>query len=306
MEEMVGKIKLELDQYCGEDLYSDGEIEQTLLDLAKTHTEEELNSVIAQKYSWPVLYHFSHIRSNIVAWLPIDKSMEVLEIGSGCGAITGKLAEMSRHVDCIELSKQRSLINANRNRAHDNITIKVGNFTDVEKTLTKQYDVITLIGVFEYAECYVNIEQPYTAFLEIIKKHLKKGGQIVIAIENRLGMKYLSGCMEDHTSLIGEGLKHYPVSSGVKTFDKSELCAILNSAGLSNHTFYYPHPDYKLPMQIYSDDYLPKVGELSQNYNNLDQERVEVFLERDGFDFAIAHNLFPEVSNSFLVVALGE
>ena len=59
-------------------------------------------------------------------------------------------------------------------------------------------------------------------------------------------------------------------------------------------------------MQIYSDDYLPKVGELSQNYNNLDQERVEVFLERDGFDFAIAHNLFPEVSNSFLVVALGE
>ena len=137
MEEMVGKIKLELDQYCGEDLYSDGEIEQTLLDLAKTHTEEELNSVIAQEYSWPVLYHFSHIRSNIVAWLPIDKSMEVLEIGSGCGAITGKLAEMSRHVDCIELSKQRSLINANRNRAHDNITIKVGNFTDVEKTLTK-------------------------------------------------------------------------------------------------------------------------------------------------------------------------
>ena len=112
--------------------------------------------------------------------------------------------------------------------------------------------------------------------------------------------------MEDHTSLIGEGLKHDPLSSGVKTFDKSELCAILNEVGLTDYTFYYPYPDYKLPMQIYSDDYLPKVGELSQNYNNLDQERVEVFREKDGFDFAITHHLFPEVSNSFLVVALGE
>lgn len=300
MIEKIGNVTLDLEAYCGKDLYSDGEIEDTLLDIAKTHNEEELNQVIKDQYSWPVLYHFSHIRQNIITWLPITKKQSVLEIGAGCGAITGALASMAGDVTCVELSKKRSLINANRNRKHNNITIKVGNYTDVEKTL-KQYDVITLIGVFEYAECYVDAKEPYIYFLQNICKHLKPGGELIIAIENRLGMKYLSGCMEDHTSLIGEGLKNYPSTSGVHTFERSELEEVFQKAGISAYKFYYPYPDYKLPLQIYSDEYLPKCGELRNNYNNLDQERVEIFKEDEAFDFAIKNGIFPQLSNSYLV-----
>ena len=68
----------------------------------RNYTEEELNRVIAQRKSWPVLYHFSHIRQNIVQWLPITKSHKVLEIGSGCGAVTGALARLAGDVTCIE------------------------------------------------------------------------------------------------------------------------------------------------------------------------------------------------------------
>lgn len=32
----------------------------------------------------------------------------------------------------------------------------------------------------------------------MIKKHLAPGGRIVIAIENKYGLKYFAGCKEDH------------------------------------------------------------------------------------------------------------
>lgn len=103
--EKIGGVTLHYKWYPEEDLYSDGDVEDELLSIARNHTEEEYNQVIAQKKSWPVLYHFSEIRQNIVSWLPITKEHAVLEIGSGCGAITGSLARMAGSVTCVELSK---------------------------------------------------------------------------------------------------------------------------------------------------------------------------------------------------------
>ena len=112
--EKVGNITLDLTYYGGEDLYSDGPIEDEMLAVAQNHSEEELNGIVKEQFSWPYLYHFSNIRQNVIRFLPITKAHSVLEIGAGCGAITGGLASMADHVTCIELSKKRSLINANR------------------------------------------------------------------------------------------------------------------------------------------------------------------------------------------------
>ena len=121
MQEKIGKVTLDYEFYPGRDLYSDGPVEEELLEIAKNYKEEELNQVIAKKNSWPILYHFSHIRQNILEWLPITKQDKVLEIGSGCGPITGVLARKAKSVDCIDLSKMRSTINAYRNRECDNV-----------------------------------------------------------------------------------------------------------------------------------------------------------------------------------------
>ena len=110
------------------------------MEIAKKYREDELNKVIAERNSWPVLYHFSHIRQNILEWAPITKNDKVLEIGSGCGAITGVLARKAGEVTCIELSKMRSTINAYRNRDCDNVKILVGNFQDIEKNMKEQID----------------------------------------------------------------------------------------------------------------------------------------------------------------------
>lgn len=293
--------RLNLTYYAGTDVYSDGDIEDKLLEIAKTHSEKELNEVIAETKDWGILYHFSHIRRNIVSWLPITKEDTVLEVGSGCGAITGALARSAGKVTCIDLSKRRSLINAYRNDMYDNFEIMVGNFKDIEGKLAETYDYITLIGVFEYGEAYIGGDTPYEDFLMTLKKHLKPGGQLIIAIENRWGLKYFAGCREDHFGTLYEGINGYPDSKGVKTFVRSELEKMFKACGFSDWEFYYPYPDYKLPFVIYSDEYLPKPGELRRNEGNYDRNRVVSFDEDKVFDDICREGLFPQFSNSYLV-----
>lgn len=302
MKEKIGNVTLDLQFYSGMDFYSDGPVEEELLEIAKNYKEEELNQVIAKRQSWPVLYHFSHIRQNIVEWLPIGKEDKVLEIGSGCGAITGALARKAKKVTCIELSKMRSSINAYRNQQYENVEILVGNFQDIEKNLEETYDYITLIGVFEYSEGYIGTAEPYAEMLRRVISHLKPQGKLVIAIENRLGLKYWAGCTEDHVGKYFEGLEGYPKTSGIKTFSRKELMNLIAQAGDLKTTFYYPYPDYKFPLTIYSDKYLPKKGELKENFQNFDRKRMLLFQETRVYDSLIESELFQEFSNSFLVV----
>ena len=136
----------------------------------------------------------------------------------------------------------------------------------------------------------------------MIKGHLKENGKIVIAIENKLGLKYFAGCKEDHTGRYFEGIEGYPTAKGVCTFGRNELEEMIKECGYIKTTFYYPYPDYKLPKVIYSDDFLPKMGELNDNICNYDGKRMILFDDTKVFDSIIKENLFPYFSNSFLVI----
>lgn len=299
--EKIGGVTLDYTWYPGEDLYSDGDVEEELLQIARDYTEGGYDQVVAQRKSWPVLYHFSRVRQNIISWLPVTKEHEVLEIGSGCGALTGMLAQMAGHVTCVELSRRRSQINGYRNRLRENIEILVGNYQDIEKELGR-FDLITLIGVFEYAKGYIGGEDPYVEMLRQAVGHLKPGGQIVLAIENRIGLKYWAGFTEDHVGEYYEGLEGYPDTDGVWTFSKPALCEVIRQAGDLKADFYYPFPDYKLPRVIYSDAYLPKPGELGEDFPNYDRERILAFSEGRVLDSLIQDGLFDQFANSFLVI----
>ena len=171
--EQIGKITLDLSLYQGEDIYCDGEVENELLEIVKNRPQTEYAKAIEEKKSWPILYHLSPLRENIVEWLPMEKDAKVLEVGSGCGAITGAFARKAGSVTCVDLSKKRSMINAYRHSESDNITIHVGNFKDIEPTLPNDFDYICLIGVFEYGQSYIGGDTPYEDFLKILMPHLK-------------------------------------------------------------------------------------------------------------------------------------
>lgn len=239
----IGKVTLNFKHYSGVDLYSDGAIENDLLEIVKKYKKEEYSKVIEERGNWPILYHLSEQRSNIVEWIPMEKDAKVLEVGSGCGAITGMLAQKAGEVVACDLSRRRSEINATRNQDCDNVTIHIGNFRDVEPDLPKDFDYIFLIGVFEYAQGYIGTENPYEKFLRMMNRHLKKGGRIVIAIENRLGLKYLAGCAEDHLGSYFTGIEGYSSDSVAKTFTRNGLINIFKKCGMKEYHFYYPYPD---------------------------------------------------------------
>lgn len=303
MLQTIGKVKIDDTFYPGKDLYSDGAIEDELLEIVRNNPKEKYRDIIEERASWPIFYHLSEFRHNIVEWLPMKKTDKVLEVGSGCGAITGALAAKAGEVTCIELSMKRTMINATRNSEFENINIHVGNFKDVEGVLPCDYDYVMLIGVFEYGYGYMGTKTPYEDLAKILRKHLKPGGRMVIAIENKFGMKYFAGCREDHSGAFFDGIEDYPREDGTaRTFSRNGLTKILEAAGLDEFTFYYPYPDYKFPTTLFSDARLPKVGELYQNIRNFDRDRMLLFDEQRAFDAVIREEMFPFYSNSFMVV----
>ena len=298
MQEFIGKIKLNYNFYKGSDLYNDGdEIEERLLNICKSgKVEEEL----LNGNEWPILYHLSDIRKNIVAWYPIDKTQNVLEIGSGCGAITGILADKAEKVTCIELSKRRSIINAYRNKDYDNVEIMVGNFEDIE--ITEKYDYVTLIGVFEYAAHYISGENPYEEMLRRVQNYIKPNGRILIAIENKMGMKYINGAKEDHVSRAFAGIEDYRYIKGVRTFSKPELCMMFERCGITKYEFFYPMPDYKLPHTIYSEEIQPNRGDIRIWGTNYDATRIGLYNDGIFADQICKDKMFSYFSNSFFIV----
>ncbi len=302
MKDKIGKVTLDYKHYPGEDFYCDGDVEDELLEIVKNHSPEEFRKIIEERAKWPILYHLSPLRENIVDWLPVGKSDKVLEIGSGCGAITGKLAQKAGSVTSIDLSKKRSLINAYRHQDCGNVTIHVGNFKDIEPDLPADFDYICFIGVFEYGQSYIDTQNPYVDWLKMMRGHLKKNGRIVIAIENRLGLKYFAGCMEDHLGSYFSGIEDYAGGGGVRTFVRGRLEQMLQESGLAEYSFYYPYPDYKFMTALYSDRRLPKPGELYDNLRNFDRERMLFFDEKQAFDGIAKDGLFPVFSNSYAVI----
>lgn len=298
MIEYINNVRMNYSFYRGNDSYSDGDIENELLNMVRENLN--LTQIVREDNRWPILYHLSSIRHNLLDWYPFNSRSELLEIGAGCGAMTGLLCDKVGSVTCIELSKRRSLINAYRHSDKNNLEIVVGNLNDIK--LTEKYDYITLIGVLEYAALYTEHEFPYHTFLNNIKKLLKEDGKIIIAIENKFGLKYWAGSREDHTGRFFDGLENYPFDQKIATFSKMEMESILNKVGFRQLEFFYPFPDYKMPTQIYSDKRLPRIGEITSQNHNYDHSRAVLFDEESVMNNIISNNMFTNFANSFLVI----
>lgn len=293
----IGGVELDYTYYKGEDLYTDGSIEDEILEIVKEGKQKE---ALHTSSEWPVLYHLSDIRENLLDWYPFSENCRILEVGSGCGALTGLLSRKAGEVTCIELSEKRSLINAYRNQQCDNVRILIGNFQDIE--IKDKYDYITLIGVWEYAGLYVDSKKPYLNMLERIKKYLKEDGKIIIAIENKTGLKYWNGATEDHTGKFYSGINDYIDDKNVRTFSRPEIEVLLREVGISKYKFYYPMPDYKLPETIYSDVVLPEPGSERNYGKEYSTCRIYNFYDDAVSDQICNDRMFPYFANSFLVV----
>lgn len=301
IEKLEPKPKFNLDYYKGEDFYSEGDVEDRIIDMIITNPPEEYVDAVYDNYSWSTFYHLTPIRQNILNWYPFEEGKNVLEIGCGLGAVTSVLCDKCNSVTAVELSKRRAVATLFRCREKDNLEIIVGNLNDIE--FEDKYDYITLIGVLEYQGSYTESSNPYKDFLKKIKGLLKPGGKLLIAIENQFGLKYWCGASEDHTTVPFDGLNGYTTTTKkVRTFSRKGLEELVKASGFANTFFYYPMPDYKLPTVIYSDKYLPANANMENvNYYYIPDNKNLIGDESHIFKEVIKNNVFDFFANSFLV-----
>lgn len=295
------KPKFNLQWYKGEDLYSEGQIEDVIIALIAQNEPEKYVDAIYDHFNWSTYYHLCHIRKNILNWYPFRKDADVLEIGCGMGAITGVLCDNCRSVTAVELSQKRATATLLRCREKSNLEIIVGNLNDI--CFEKKFDYITLIGVLEYQGSYTDTENPYLDFLKKVKSLLKPDGKLLIAIENQYGLKYWCGAREDHTSVPFDGMNQYTMTDmKVRTFSKQALENLIKDSGFQNTYFYYPMPDYKLPTVVYSQGHLPKNGNMENvSCYYVPDKKTLVAQEEHLYDDIIANGVFEFFANSFLV-----
>jgi SAM-dependent methyltransferase len=282
------------------ELYSDGDqVEEDILTVVREG--RDITDVLVRDRRWPVLYHLSPERRNLLEWFPFAPGASLLELGAGCGALTGLFCERLGRVVAVELSERRSAIIRARFGGLSNLTVLAGNL--MEAPLAGAFDYVTVIGVLEYARAFIPGPDPYGAFLNLAARHLAPDGTLILALENKFGLKYFAGAREDHTGRPFESLEGYPHPDPVETFSRPEIADLLARHGFPVQTFYYPHPDYKLPVEIFSDDYLPGVHAKLDASLNLDQDRFRCFDEKLAMANVVRSRAFPFFANSFLIAA---
>lgn len=294
--------------------YSDGDRTETVLGEALSAVQDR--SVLSDELkplqtNWPARYYFSGTRSNLLR--PLAKKLlagaRVLELGCGLGAITRYLGETAAEVVAVEGSKRRGSIAALRCADLDNVEVLIDEISSLPDELGK-FDVVTLIGVLEYA---CRFGGP-GAELEILKKarsFLAPDGFLILAIENKLGLKYLGGVPEDHVPLPWLGITNGYAESGVKTWSRKELLKLLQKAGFQKIEQFIPLPDYKLPGTIITPEGLTcdaeelDLGPILNNCRRL-YENAPMFNIGEAWQSVYKGGLLPDLADSLCFVATAD
>lgn len=287
------------------EFYSDGDIEDKIIETLKAGKD-----VFDIPYNGGAVFHnFTDARENLINWYPFSENASVLEIGAGMGALTGILCQKCNSVTAFEHSPKRAEIIRCRYPEYSNLNVICGDVLAYE--FKQKYDYITLIGVLEYMGINSSSDDPYSEILIKINQLLKPNGVLLLAIENRFGLKYWCGAAEDHTGVPFDGISGYQKNSyttrynksGVKTFSRDILKEYLEKCGFRQNKWFYPLPDYKFPTMVFSDEYLPgntAVGGIKFSYP---QESCLIADERKLYPEIFQNQVFPFFANSFLVEA---
>jgi len=272
---------------------------------AATDLTSSSDELTALARTWPERYHLDGARANVLRPLTWDPTWSVLEVGAGCGAITRFLGEQCRLVDALEPVRARARAARLRTRDLEGVEIFVATIDDVPDQAV--YDAVVVVGVLEYVGRGDRDPGPYVAFLRRLAGLLRPGGTLALAIENRLGVKYLCGAPEDHTGRPFESLEGYYPDAVARTFSRVELEGLFRQAGLHPRVL-GAFPDYKLTHCVLADaliDDVPSLARRIPRFPSPDWMGSDGRLANEALAWGtlVEAGLGRQVPNSFLVLA---
>lgn len=299
--------------------YRDGSEHHVLAAVeAATDRSSCSDELAASIVDWPTRYHLSRERAQLLLPLEVGAGDRVLDVGAGTGVLARALAERGAEVVALEGSRERAEVAAARCAGLDGVQVVCGSLTDLEDRDgdtaaggSGGFDLVLVVGVLEYSAASIGGSEGPAALLARVRRLMRPGAAVAVAIENRLGLKYLLGHPEDHLGEPWVGVADYPGGHDVRTWSRRELHGLLAEAGLTRQRWLHPFPDYKLPTAVLADELYDR-----PDAEWLVDQLVRAPVRDPAFpdarpvgDPRRAHRGFvraglgPQVANSFLVVA---
>lgn len=287
-----------------------GDFSYEILDLLAKY-ENDTEAALSGETDPKCLYAFSPLRENLFEWIELEKTDRVLQIGSDYGSFTGILAARAGEVVVLDSRDENLEVNRLRHGQRGNVRYVSGELLemgrmdagetgkcppapafreykpvsgdgeDIHAVMEQPFDYVFMAGVFELYK-----KEEAGALLKAAAGFLKPGGTLFAAAENESGARYWMGAEPFAVSFLEKEYR--------------ELFSDLAKQPGGEFTMYYPVPDYRYPAAIYSDDYLPEPGEVSNVSARLDGPGVRLGSEEEAMARACRDGVFPKFSNSFL------
>ncbi len=292
--------------------YSDG-TESALLKKIEACKDR---SVFSEEFfpfaDWSEEYHLCRDRGNLFRIFDeeLKPGTRIFELGAGCGAITRFLGEKGCHVTAVEGAPARARIAKARCADLPGVQVFCANFQDLDFS-ADSFDLVTLIGVFEYSALFFEGSSPFEKSLALARRHMSEKSLLVLAIENQLGLKYFNGMKEDHLGKRFFGINglYQMGKKTAQTFTRRTLSEMVHAAGLKNQRFYYPFPDYKIPKLLLTEEAFRcdplKPNQLINGFKSRDygSESAPLFHEASVFEGLQEEGIASSFAHSFLLVA---
>ena len=277
-----------------------------LIRISKINSEKSINKELNKKGDLFFTSIFSHLRSNLLEWLPFTANDKVLEVGNGYGIFANKISTRVSHYVCIDNCKESIQVAMNRVQNKENVQIlETDEKYSILQDLSDKFDYIIFSDAMLLEQDRPISECSVVKRLNICKKLLSKKGSLIFWSNNKTGLKYWSGCKDEVTDCVFSGLAGYKHKHGMGVPDQASIARIIEHLSLLHNAIYYPYPDYKFPTSIYSKKHLPRVGELAKNSFSW-EKRTVLFNEQDVYNTIIENDNFPFFTNSFLVLLSNE
>ena len=207
------------------------------------------------KYIPNSIYDYvSPLRSLLLEWYPFSDGSSLLEVGGNIGEFTGFLCERCKEVVCIENNESSMKIIKKRCSKYDNLALLNLDINNLESI--GKFDYIFVHNIFGFIKKYVKGNNAYCSFFRLLYEHLTDNGKILIAANNRIGLKYISGAIEELSKKMFTGMNDFDSYDKIQTFTKTELVSIFKQADIEYYKFYYPFPNYVFPMEIHTSESL--------------------------------------------------
>lgn len=167
--------------------------------------------------------------------------------------------------------------------------------------MQNQYNIIVAVGIFEYAK------DP-AVLLECVRCLLKPDGKLLLAVDNRMGIRYFCGDQDFFTGKNFDSIENYGhlrawEQKGMegRAYAKAEIRRYLEKAGFLKNRFFSVFPRIENPQILLAEDYVPNEAldiRIFPEYNNPD---TVFLLEEELYHSLLENGLFHGMANGFFI-----